>query len=70
MPFGKTSFHQSVSSPSRKTNSLSEQIKVDEERAKLERQIAALERQMNSTKWPRRKRELFVELQKLKSKIL
>lgn len=47
--------------------SLSEQIKVDEERAKLERQIAALERQMNATKQPRRKRELFVELQKLKT---
>lgn len=46
--------------------SLSEQIKVDEERAKLERQIAALERQMNATKQPRRKRELFIELQKLK----
>ena len=46
--------------------SLSEQINVDEERAKLERQIAALERQMNATKQPRRKRELFVELQKLK----
>lgn len=46
--------------------SLSEQIKIDEERAKLERQIAALERQMNSTKQPRRKRELFIELQKLK----
>ena len=47
-------------------NSLSEQIKIDEERAKLERQITALERQMNATKQPRRKRELFVELQKLK----
>ena len=46
--------------------SLSEQIKIDEERAKLERQIAALERQMNATKQPRRKRDLFVELQKLK----
>ncbi len=46
--------------------SLSEQIKIDEERAKLERQIAALERQMNATKQPRRKRELFIELQKLK----
>lgn len=45
---------------------LSEQIKIDEERAKLERQIAALERQMNATKQPRRKRELFIELQKLK----
>lgn len=49
--------------------SLSEQIKVDEERAKLERQIAALERQMNATKQPRRKRELFVELQKLKENL-
>lgn len=46
--------------------SLSEQIKIDEERAKLERQIAALERQMNATKQPRRKRELFLELQKLR----
>lgn len=47
-------------------NSLSEQIKVDEERNKLLRQIAALEHQMNVTKQPRRKRELFQELQKLK----
>lgn len=47
-------------------NSLSEQIKADEERDKLLRQIAALERQMNATKQPRRKRELFLELQKLK----
>lgn len=49
--------------------SLSEQIKIDEERAKLERQIATLERQMYATKQPRRKRELFVELQKIKSMI-
>lgn len=47
-------------------NSLSEQIKVDEERDKLLRQIAILERQMSTTKQPRRKRELFLELQKLK----
>lgn len=46
--------------------SLTEQIKVDEEREKLLRQIAGLERQMNATKQPRRKRELFLELQKLK----
>lgn len=46
--------------------SISEQIKVDEEHAKLERQIAALERQMNATKQPRRKRAIFIELQKLK----
>ena len=49
--------------------SLSEQIKIDEERAKLERQIASLERQMSATKQPRRKRELFVEMQKLKEKL-
>lgn len=47
-------------------NTLTEQIKLDEERDKLLRQIAVLERQMNATKQPRRKRELFVELQKLK----
>lgn len=47
--------------------SLSEQIKVDEERAKLERQIASLERQMKASKQPRRKRELFIELQRLKN---
>ena len=47
--------------------SLTEQIKIDEERDKLLRQIEALERQMKATKQPRRKRELFVELQKLKS---
>lgn len=50
-------------------NSLTEQIKVDEEREKLLRQIAALERQMNATKQPRRKRELFLELQKMKGNL-
>lgn len=50
-------------------NSLTEQIKVDEERDRLLRQIATLERQMNAAKQPRRKRELFLELQKLKNKI-
>ncbi len=48
-------------------NTLTEQIKIDEERAKLMRQIESLERQMNASKQPRRKRELFVELQKLKN---
>lgn len=47
--------------------SLTEQIKVDEEHDKRIRQIAALERQMNATKQPRRKRELFLELQKMKT---
>ena len=50
-----------------KDKSLTEQIKIDEERDKLLRQIEALERQMKATKQPRRKRELFVELRKLKS---
>lgn len=55
--------------PHSSLSNLTEQIKVDEERDKLLRQIAALERQMNATKQPRRKRELFLELQKLKQNI-
>lgn len=46
--------------------SLQEQIETSDRRAKIERQIAALECQMNATKQPRRKRELFEQLQKLK----
>lgn len=46
--------------------SLTEQIKIDEERDKLLRQIEALERQMRTTRQPRRKRELYIKLQKLK----
>lgn len=46
--------------------SLQEQIEASDRRAKIERQIATLERQMNATKQPRRKRELFLEIQKLK----
>lgn len=45
--------------------SLTEQIQDNEDRDKLLRQIAVLERQMHTTKQPRRKRELFVELTKL-----
>lgn len=48
-------------------NSLTEQIKEDEDLAKLLRQISALERQMNATKQPRRKRELYAEIKRLKS---
>lgn len=48
--------------------SLQEQIADNEQRAKLERQIATLERQMFATRQPRRKRELFEQLQKLKQK--
>lgn len=50
-------------------SSLTEQINADEEQNKLLRQISTLERQMNATKQPRRKRELFLELQKIKCKI-
>ncbi len=55
--------------PHSSLSNLTEQIKANEERDKLLRQIAALERQMNATKQPRRKRELFLELQKLKQNI-
>lgn len=52
-----------------KSMSLQEEIRINEERAKIERQIVALVRQMNATKQPRRKREIFIELQKLKEQI-
>lgn len=48
-------------------NSLTEQIRVDEERARLVRQIESLERLMRSTSQPRRQRELYSEIKKLKS---
>lgn len=47
-------------------NSLAEQIRVDEERTRLMRQIESLERQMRSTSQPRRQRELYSEIKKLK----
>ena len=47
-------------------NSLAEQIRVDEERTRLMRQIETLERQMRSTSQPRRQRELYSEIKKLK----
>lgn len=49
--------------------SLQALIIANEARDRLLRQIAALERQMNATRQPRRKRELFLELQRLKNKI-
>ena len=49
--------------------SLTEQIKVDKERNKLMRQIESLERQMRSTSQPRRQRELYSEIKKLKTKL-
>lgn len=50
-------------------NSLTEQIRVDEERTRLMRQIETLERQMRSTTQPRRQRELYAEIKKLKSNL-
>lgn len=49
--------------------SLQDQIADHEQRAKLERHIATLERQMFATRQPRRKRELFIVLQKLKESL-
>ena len=48
-------------------NSLTEQIKADEERSKILRQIENLERQMRSTSQTRRQREIYAEIKKLKS---
>ncbi|MBO5728598.1 MAG: DUF4391 domain-containing protein [Paludibacteraceae bacterium] len=50
-------------------NTLSEQIKADEQRAKILAQIVTLGRQMAREKQPRRKRELFEEIQRLKATI-
>lgn len=47
-------------------NSLTEQIRFDEERERLIRQIESLERLMRSTSQPRRQRELYSEIKKLK----
>ena len=50
-------------------NTLKEQIKHDEAQAKLQRQIEMLEKRCRQEKQPRRKMELFEELNKLKTKI-
>ena len=47
-------------------NTLTEQIKADEEQAKLLAQIKMLERKMANEKQPRRKREYFEQIKKLK----
>ena len=52
-----------------KGNTLTEQIKANEEQAKLLVQIKALERKMASEKQPRRKREYFEQIKKLKNQI-
>lgn len=48
-------------------NSLTEQIRVNDERARLVREIESLERLMRSASQPRRQRELYAEIKKLKS---
>ena len=48
-------------------NTLVEQIKADEEQAKLLAQIKLLERKMANEKQPRRKREYFEQIKKLKN---
>lgn len=48
-------------------NTLTEQIATDDKRAKLLSQIATLERKMASEKQPRRKREYFEQIKKLKA---
>ena len=50
-------------------NTLKEQIREDDERDKLLKEIAALERKMANEKQPRRKREYFEQIKKLKSQI-
>lgn len=50
-------------------NTLVEQIAADDQRNKLLAQIASLEKKMAKEKQPRRKREYFEEIKKLKSQI-
>ena len=50
-------------------NTLSEQIKANEEQAKLLAQIKSLERKMANEKQPRRKREYFEQIKRIKQSI-
>ena len=50
-------------------NTLSEQIATNAQREKILAQIAVLERKMAAEKQPRRKRELFEQIKRLKSQI-
>ena len=49
--------------------SVAEQISADNQRAKILAQIAVLERKMAIEKQPRRKREYFEQIKKLKNQI-
>lgn len=50
-------------------NTLTEQIAIDDERAKLQRQIEKLEAKARSERQPRKKLELFQQLQELKKNL-
>lgn len=50
-------------------NTLTEQIALDDERAKLQRQIEKLEAKARSERQPRKKLELFQQLQELKKNL-
>ena len=50
-------------------NTLAEQIANNDQRAKVLVQIVTLERKMANEKQPRRKREYFEQIKKLKSQI-
>lgn len=50
-------------------NTLTEQIATNDQRAKLLTQISMLERKMATEKQPRRKREYFEQIKKLKNQI-
>ena len=50
-------------------NTLTEQIAANDQRAKLLAQIATLERKMATEKQPRRKREYFEQIKKLKQSL-
>lgn len=49
--------------------SLTEQIQADEKKAKIEAQIKTLERKLATEKQPRKKREYFEMIRKLKESI-
>jgi hypothetical protein len=53
----------------REGNTLAELIATNEQRAKVLAQIATLERKMANEKQPRRKREYFEQIKKLKKQI-
>ena len=50
-------------------NSLVEQIVIDDEREKIQRQIEALENKSRLERQPRRKLEMFEQLQKLRERV-